>query len=524
MNIKVTAYFRPTFLIALVWFLWGVNVWVFKKCGIDYAGALGFDKSSTLNPRQICSSALIIGGIYFMLWLLYSFQWPVAGSLFIPAGMYFASFLCILLPLDIFHQKGREKLGRVFYAMLLPPVTGVLFVEVVLGDILTSLSKALADFQVTLCVLLSHSFSSSEVYISEDELSFGVIRQGGGLVKSPAAMILDYEHRCSETWMRPFVTSIPFLIRFRQCIVAYRATGDAFPHLVNACKYLSALPVIWISAVAHHFPLAYGVNLRKIWLIAISFNSIFSFLWDVVMDWGLCQHKTKYPFLREKLVYMKNGYLFRQESWSDYSDDDSPARSTRMLKYKHSHNPNEPQVYSSKDRLSPNMKARTDDNIMTSVWHRLSARVSGLKCLARGRKHGFTALHFNMGKIQPLLPPTPIAYYVAIVLDFLLRVLWSFKLSVHLQLSQEGLTFMLEICEVVRRFLWLFLRIEWAALSQEEAALASDIGESDSDENTSIGLESSDDDFPLTVWGPSSPSGPSMRSRTHSDRLDTDSS
>jgi len=109
MNIKVTAYFRPTFLIALVWFLWGVNVWVFKKCGIDYAGALGFDKSSTLNPRQICSSALIIGGIYFMLWLLYSFQWPVAGSLFIPAGMYFASFFVYIIAFGYFSPKGEGK-------------------------------------------------------------------------------------------------------------------------------------------------------------------------------------------------------------------------------------------------------------------------------------------------------------------------------------------------------------------------------------------------------------------------------
>jgi len=57
-------------------------------------------------------------------------------------------------------------------------------------------------------------------------------------------------------------------------------------------------------------------------------------------------------------------------------------------------------------------------------------------------------------------------YYGAIVLNFILRILWSFKLSVHFQLSQEGLTFVLEICEVFRRFVWILFRVEWEAVER----------------------------------------------------------
>jgi hypothetical protein len=74
-------------------------------------------------------------------------------------------------------------------------------------------------------------------------------------------------------------------------------------------------------------------------------------------------------------------------------------------------------------------------------------------------------------RYRPLLPSTPVLYYAAIILDFLLRVLWSFKLSVHLHLTSEGLTFVLEICEVFRRFIWLFFRIEWQCIEMQEDEL-----------------------------------------------------
>jgi len=53
--------------------------------------------------------------------------------------------------------------------------------------------------------------------------------------------------------------------------------------------------------------------------------------------------------------------------------------------------------------------------------------------------------------VSNLLGGGHVIYYLAMMLNFVLRILWSFKLSVHFQLSQEGLTFVLEVCEVFRR-------------------------------------------------------------------------
>jgi EXS family len=53
-------------------------------------------------------------------------------------------------------------------------------------------------------------------------------------------------------------------------------------------------------------------------------------------------------------------------------------------------------------------------------------------------------------------------YYAAIIIDFLLRCTWSFKLSPHLDHFNdlEGGIFTMEILEVLRRWMWIFFRVE----------------------------------------------------------------
>lgn len=53
-------------------------------------------------------------------------------------------------------------------------------------------------------------------------------------------------------------------------------------------------------------------------------------------------------------------------------------------------------------------------------------------------------------------------YYAAICIDLLLRCTWSFKLSPHLDHFNdlEGGIFLMEILEVLRRWMWIFFRVE----------------------------------------------------------------
>ncbi|KAI5810206.1 EXS family-domain-containing protein, partial [Peziza echinospora] len=53
-------------------------------------------------------------------------------------------------------------------------------------------------------------------------------------------------------------------------------------------------------------------------------------------------------------------------------------------------------------------------------------------------------------------------YYIVILTDFCLRCTWSFKLSPHLGHVNdlEGGIYLLEVLELVRRWMWMFLRVE----------------------------------------------------------------
>ena len=66
------------------------------------------------------------------------------------------------------------------------------------------------------------------------------------------------------------------------------------------------------------------------------------------------------------------------------------------------------------------------------------------------------------------LPLSTRLYYVFIVVNLLLRFTWSLKLSPHLVYLvewQRGLL-LLEALELVRRCVWVLLRVEWEVVKQ----------------------------------------------------------
>lgn len=75
-----------------------------------------------------------------------------------------------------------------------------------------------------------------------------------------------------------------------------------------------------------------------------------------------------------------------------------------------------------------------------------------------------------------LLLPDPYIYYLAVTLDLILRFTWSLKLSSHLHSIHEiesGI-FLMEALEVVRRWMWVFLRVEWEAVRKGGGGLQLD--------------------------------------------------
>lgn len=67
-----------------------------------------------------------------------------------------------------------------------------------------------------------------------------------------------------------------------------------------------------------------------------------------------------------------------------------------------------------------------------------------------------------------LLLPDNSVYYLFTLIDLVLRFTWSLKLSGHLHTIQEieSGVFLMEALELVRRWMWVFIRVEWEAVKK----------------------------------------------------------
>lgn len=110
--------------------------------------------------------------------------------------------------------------------------------------------------------------------------------------------------------IRPMVAMLPAWFRFAQCIRRYRDTREAFPHLANALKYSTSFFVVIFSSLSFVTGSHLGSTNNPyfyLWIIASLISSIFAYIWDVKMDWGLFDLKSKdNKFLREETVYSSN--------------------------------------------------------------------------------------------------------------------------------------------------------------------------------------------------------------------------
>jgi hypothetical protein len=204
--------------------------------------------------------------------------------------------------------------------------------------------------------------------------------------------------------------SLPYAVRLRQCLIEYGAPANRSRRpLLNALKYATAFPVIFLSAaqriVAHDLAadadLAWNVQHRifSFWLVCAAANSAYSFWWDVTNDWGL---ELLAPRAR------------------------APA----------------PRLTIPRPLVLP---ARLDKPAPTGAY--------------------------PWGLRRALLLPLPV-YPLLVVLDGVLRLTWSLKLSAHLPSgAAAGGVLWLEGAELARRWAWVFVRVEWEIVKRTEGAV-----------------------------------------------------
>ena len=165
------------------------------------------------------------------------------------------TFLTLALnPFDCFYRKFRLELLKSLWLTMISPFGEVRFKDFFLGDVLCSAVKPLADVAFITCYFTTDQWKNlaSEAICVPDDITLALI------------------------------TFLPYHFRFWQCVNKWWYTGQWFPHLVNAAKYLSSIVTIVMNYLLRHSHLS-----LEYFIGFYIFTTLFAFAWDMTMDWGV---------------------------------------------------------------------------------------------------------------------------------------------------------------------------------------------------------------------------------------------
>jgi len=287
---------RPGCMVLLFAAGWAGNVAAFERFHVDYAHVLGLAKEELVRPTTLLFSAL---GGSLLLSSLASVAISIAQSTTSGLGLWSilsAYFLCLSglfcwLP-EAFASKvrWREPLARTLWRCVWPIRSAPTpFVEVLVADGLTSTAKVFFDLAMVSCA----AFNSMDLWrptalaisMSEDAALQGQRR----------TLLGEATDQCSRSSVPFFFWAAPFLIRGYQCILTIRNTKDGHTsqmQMINLAKYVSSLPIVLFAFCYAQNQPEFSMDpedFEVLWALAAIVNSVFSLMWDLVMDWGILQ-------------------------------------------------------------------------------------------------------------------------------------------------------------------------------------------------------------------------------------------
>lgn len=246
------AILRVPIIIITFSFLWIMNMLLLDRNRLQYHSVLSIKSAPTIFT-------LVWALILLFLYAFNMTLFPNVLSLGVETGIsvfYFFFILILFLPGLPGHETKNSFMKLI--KMCIFPVASVSFAEVLLADAFTSLSKVFKDFGVTIIAIFAQ-LSGVEIVRCHD---FGMI-------------------------FIALLASFPFWIRIRQCSVQLEGANDGYAKTaitLNLIKYATAFPPIWLAAAAS---LGYfHPSLPAITAVMATVNSLYSFIWDIVMDWG----------------------------------------------------------------------------------------------------------------------------------------------------------------------------------------------------------------------------------------------
>lgn len=283
----------------LLLLMWGISISVWQKSDINFIKLLNLEgteleylKHPELLVYKTVTNFSIIFLILFIFFnkikrgifpLLFKMKDDMIIAHIISIGMLGYFFYHIIYPIN-----KRKKWWTMLYLVLTAPLHPVSFCDGYIGDILTSLVKVFLPLCFSFAYILLSTYA---IFVNDKKTIFS------------ESDLWWYHSIYYRNVIEPFIVLLPLWLRLMQCLRRSVETGSRYPYFLNAFKYASAISII-----------SYGVfqpNLRYniIWIILFVIVTLYQFVWDIVMDWGLVIRNNHY---NSRIDYFTNYFMIRK--------------------------------------------------------------------------------------------------------------------------------------------------------------------------------------------------------------------
>jgi len=278
-------------LLLLHWF-WGASVYVWNRFRINYIFLFDLDPRTVDSPITIFNDVVDETLVFMFLMLLYYKSGAHDIPDLVPPGVYPFLLVVYVLACFIFPVRTKISMWNNIWNVINTPFSSPTFFTIYIADVFTSMVKVFQDIAWTVGFIASGDF-----LVDED---------------SPKMLKHKWAH---SFWYKnvliPIVCLMPLWIRFGQCLRRYLDTGKRMPNLANALKYTMSQMVTLFGAFhpLYEFYSKKGPDyFQFFWMALFVSSSLYSFWWDVVMDWGL--GRKDHWFLGPRLMFPIRSYYY----------------------------------------------------------------------------------------------------------------------------------------------------------------------------------------------------------------------
>eukprot|EP00586_Coscinodiscus_wailesii_P022591 CAMPEP_0172520016 /NCGR_PEP_ID=MMETSP1066-20121228/291753_1 /TAXON_ID=671091 /ORGANISM="Coscinodiscus wailesii, Strain CCMP2513" /LENGTH=854 /DNA_ID=CAMNT_0013302695 /DNA_START=63 /DNA_END=2627 /DNA_ORIENTATION=- len=294
-------------LLAIHWF-WGLSTMIWSRYRINYIYLFDFNPKVVATPTSILNNAVDETVVFLVCMLLYYKASAHDMPDFIAPGYF--PFLLVIYTLYklVVPWSTRGPLWSHIISCLTAPLTSPTFFDTYVGDVFTSMVKIFQDMAWTICFIASGDF-----LISEDTDG------------------IELRNWHTTFWYKkvliPVICLFPLVIRFNQCLRKFMDTGEHWPNMANAFKYAMSQTVTLFGAFeplyhlhasrvdmsdfenSGQMPLAPQHNMFQLfWMTMFVASSLYSFFWDLYVDWGL--GRMSHAFLGPRLMFPRKIYYY----------------------------------------------------------------------------------------------------------------------------------------------------------------------------------------------------------------------